>query len=394
VPDGDSTRSVPGRPTASPRPDVAVVGAGVIGCSIAYSLALAGARVDVLERSHIGAGASGVAAGMLAPQVEAAFEDPFFELTLRGREEHAALAATLLDDVGLDVEYRQTGIIRVAKDEAERTELRRRQRWQTGRHLRAEWIEPSELGQIEPLLGGVVGRMLAGGLWLPDESQVRGGRLVQALAMASVKRGARILEGSSATGLTTSGDRVIGPRTPTGVLQAGSTVLAAGVASAELGQSVGIELPVVPVKGQCVMLRSLHYLPRHVIWAGDCYLVPKTDGQVILGATMEEGNFDARPTLAGMGTLSEAALEFLPWAGKLAVDGMWAGLRPAAPDRFPIIGRAPSRRDLYLATAHFRNGILLGPLTGRWLAALIRDGTEPAELHPFTPDRFAAANAT
>jgi glycine oxidase len=385
---GDSTQSLPGRPAAPPRPDVAVVGAGVIGCSIAYYLSLAGARVDVLERSHLAAGASGVAAGMLAPQVEAAFADSFFELTLRGREDHAALAATLLDDVGLDVEYRQTGIVRVAKDEAERAELRRRQRWQTERCLRADWLEPGELGQVEPLLSGVVGRMLAGGLWLPDEGQVRGSRLVQALAMAAAKRGGRFVEGSLAIGLATSGDAVIGPRTPTGVLAAGATVLAAGVASAELAQSVGIALPLAPVKGQCVMLRSLHCLPRHVIWAGDCYLVPKTDGQVILGATMEEGNYDPRPTLAGVGALSEAALEFLPWAGKLVVEGMWAGLRPAAPDRYPIIGRAPGWRDLYLATAHFRNGILLGPLTGRWLADLIRDGAEPPELRPFVPDRF------
>jgi glycine oxidase len=385
---GESTQSLPGRPAAAPHSDVAVVGGGIIGCSIAYYLSLAGARVDVLERSHLAAGASGVAAGMLAPQVEAAFEDLFFELTLRGRQEHAALAATLLDDVGLDVEYRQTGIVRVAKDEAERAELRRRQRWQTERGLRADWFEPGELGQVEPLLSGVIGRMLAGGLWLPDEAQVRGGRLVQALAMAAAKRGARFLEGSVATGLATSGDVVVGPRTPTGVLATGATVLAAGVASAELAGSVGIALPVAPVKGQCVMLRSLHYMPRHVIWAGDCYLVPKTDGQVVLGATMEEGNYDPRPTLAGIGTLTDAALEFLPWAGKLVVEGMWAGLRPAAPDRYPIIGRAPGWRALYLATAHFRNGILLGPLTGRWLATLIRVGTEPPELGPFAPNRF------
>jgi glycine oxidase len=384
------THSLPGHPTAAPLPDVAVVGAGVIGCSIAYYLSLAGARVDVLERNHLAAGASGVAAGMLAPQVEAAFDDPFFALTILGRAEHQALAATLLEDVGLDVEYRPTGIIRVAKDEAERTELLRRQRWQAGRQLRAEWIDPSDLGRIEPLLSGVVGRLLAGGLWLPDEAQVRGARLVQALAMASVKRGTRILEGTGAIELVRSGERVVGPRTPTGIVEAGATVLAAGVASVELGRSAGLALPVVPVKGQCVMLRSLHYMPRHVIWAGDCYLVPKTDGQVILGATMEEGNYDPRPTLAGMGSLSEAALEFLPWAGKLTVDGMWAGLRPAAPDRFPIIGRAPGLADLYLATAHFRNGILLGPLTGRWLAALIRDGVEAPELRPFALERFSA----
>jgi glycine oxidase len=105
---------------------------------------------------------------------------------------------------------------------------------------------------------------------------------------------------------------------------------------------------------------------------------------------MEEGNYDPRPTLAGVGALSEAALEFLPWAGQLTVEGMWAGLRPAAPDRFPIIGPALDLRDLFVATAHYRNGILLGPLTGRWLAELIREGGLAAELIPFAPNRFAA----
>jgi len=366
-----------------------IVGGGIIGSAVAYSLSLGGARVLLLEREHLAAGASGVAAGMLAPQVEAPFDDPFFELTLKGRAEHAPLAASLLEDVGLDVEYRATGIVRVAQDEAERTELRRRQSWQSARGLRATWLEPGELGEIEPLLGGVVGRMLAGGVWLPDEGQVRGSRLVQALAAASVKRGARIHEGSWATGLVVAGDRVTGVRTPTGTLSAPTVVLAAGVWSPDLTRELGLSLPVAPVKGQLITLRALNRPLQHVIWSGECYLVPKVGGEVILGATVEEGNYDRRPTLAGIGALSEAALEFLPWAGQLVVEGIWAGLRPAAPDRFPIVGRAPGFSNLILATAHFRNGILLGPLTGRWVSQLILEGIAAPELAPFGVERFA-----
>jgi len=385
----DSARSLAGRPAAEPTPDVLIVGGGIIGSAVAYSLSLGGARVLLLEREHLAAGASGVAAGMLAPQVEAPFDDPFFELTLKGRAEHAPLAANLLEDVGLDVEYRATGIVRVARDEAERTELRRRQSWQSARGLRATWLEPGELGEIEPLLGGVVGRMLAGGVWLPDEGQVRGSRLVQALAAASVKRGARIQEGSWATGLVVAGDRVTGVRTPTGTLSAPTVVLAAGVWSPDLTRELGLRLPVVPVKGQIITLRALNRPLQHVIWSGECYLVPKVGGEVILGATVEEGNYDRRPTLAGIGALSEAALEFLPWAGQLVVEGIWAGLRPAAPDRFPIVGRAPGFSNLILATAHFRNGILLGPLTGRWVSQLILEGIAAPELAPFGVERFA-----
>jgi glycine oxidase len=385
----DSARSLAGRPAAEPTPDVLIVGGGIIGSAVAYSLSLGGARVLLLEREHLAAGASGVAAGMLAPQVEAPFDDPFFELTLKGRAEHAPLAANLLEDVGLDVEYRATGIVRVARDEAERTELRRRQSWQSARGLRATWLEPGELGEIEPLLGGVVGRMLAGGVWLPDEGQVRGSRLVQALAAASVKRGARIHEGSWATALVVAGDRITGVRTPTGTLSAPTVVLAAGVWSPDLTREIGLSLPVVPVKGQIITLRALNRPLQHVIWSGECYLVPKVGGEVILGATVEEGNYDRRPTLAGIGALSEAALEFLPWAGQLLVEGIWAGLRPAAPDRFPIVGRAPGFSNLILATAHFRNGILLGPLTGRWVSQLIFEGIAAPELAPFGVERFA-----
>jgi glycine/D-amino acid oxidase-like deaminating enzyme len=221
-------------------------------------------------------------------------------------------------------------------------------------------------------------------VWFPDEAQVRSPRLVQALAAASVKRGARILEGTWATGLERSGDRLTGVRTPTGVLQADSYVLAAGVWSADFG----LGLPVAPVKGQIATLRALNQTLRQVLWGGECYLVPRVDGEVILGATQEDGNYDARPTLAGIGVLSEAALELLPWAGQLVLENVWAGLRPAAPDRYPIIG--PLLSNLYVATAHFRNGVLLGPLTGRLVTQYLTAGVAAPELAPFSPARFAS----
>ena len=321
--------------------DVVVVGGGVIGCAIAYFLAHGGAQVTLLERSHLAAGASGVAAGMLAPQVEAPFADPFFELALLGRAEHAGLAERLLDEVGLDVEYRATGILRVARTEAERTDLLRQQRWQSARGLAAEWVESDDLGRREPLLSGVAGRLLAGGLWLPDEAQVRSPRLVQALATAAAGQGARLREGTWAVGLERVGQRITGVVTPTGVVHGDTIVLAAGVWSPDLARSVGLELPVTPVKGQVMSLRALGKSPRQVIWSGECYLVPRPDGEIVLGATEEEGNYDPRPTLAGLNRLTEAALEVVPAAGGFVVDGAWAGLRPAAPDRHPIVGWAP-----------------------------------------------------
>jgi glycine oxidase len=371
--------------------DVVVVGGGVVGCCIAYYLSLGGARVTLLERGQLASGASGVAAGMLAPQVEAPFADPFFELALLGRAEHSPLAATLFEDVGLDVEYRRSGILRVARTEAERVDLQRMLRWQAARGLAAEWVESDDLGTCEPLLGGVAGRLLAGGLWLADEGQVRGPRLVHALALAASKRGARVLEGTWVTGLETSGDlsRVTGVRTRTGLVEADTVVLAAGVWSPDLTRGLGLELPVGPVKGQILSLRGFDRAPRQVIWCGECYLVPRPDGEIVLGATEEEGNYDVRPTLAGFNRLTEAALEVVPAAAGFTVDGFWAGLRPAAPDRFPIVGWAPGVDGLFVATAHYRNGVLLGPLTGRRVADHLLHGTDLRELAPFGFERFA-----
>lgn len=368
--------------------EIVIVGGGVIGCCIAYFLTLGGAKVTLLERGRLASGASGVAAGMLAPQVEAPFADAFFEVSLTGRHEHAPLAQQLLDEVGLDVEYRRTGILRVARTEAERVDLQRMLHWQTARGLSAEWIEAARLGECEPLLKGVAARLLAGGLWLADEGQVRGPRLVQALAAAAIQRGARIQEATSVHALCTAGGRVTGVRTSAGTIGADTVVLAAGVWSPELSDAAGLSLPITPVKGQILSLRALGKSPRQVLWAGECYLVPRPDGEIVLGATEEEGNYDLQPTLAGMHRLTEAALEVVPAVGGFSVDGFWAGLRPAAPDRFPIVGWAGALDGLFVATAHYRNGILLGPLTGRRVAAHLLGDASLGELAPFSVTRF------
>jgi glycine oxidase len=226
-------------------------------------------------------------------------------------------------------------------------------------------------------------------LWLADEGQVRSPRLVQAMAMAARRRGARFLEGTAVVGLRVAGDRVTGVLIPTGVVDADVVVLAAGVWSADITRSLNFTLPVAPVKGQILSLRSLNKAPRQVIWSGECYLVPRPDGEIVLGSTEEEGNYDARPTLAAVNRLTEAALEVVPAVGAFSVEGMWAGLRPAAPDRFPIVGWAQQVARLFIATAHYRNGVLLGPLTGRRVAEHILDEAPLGAFGPFDPGRFS-----
>jgi glycine oxidase len=219
---------------------------------------------------------------------------------------------------------------------------------------------------------------------------VRGPRLVHALATAAIDHGARIYESTAVTGLctTATGDRVTGVRTSQSAFGADTVVMAAGVWSADLLGSIGLQIPVVPVKGQIMSLRSLGKSPRQVVWSGECYLVPRPDGEVVLGATEEEGNYEATPTVAGMHRLTESALEVVPAVGSFNVEGFWAGLRPAAPDRFPIVGPVPNVEGLFVATGHYRNGLLLGPLTGRRVADHILGGASLTEFEPFGLDRF------
>ena len=375
-------------------PDVLIVGGGVIGCAIAYAAVSAGLRVTLIEGERLGAGASGAAAGMLAPQVEAPQPDDFFAFGLAGRAEHAGLAPILLEEAGLDVEYRQTGIVRIALEEREAVDLRGRAAWQRNQGLIAEWLDPEQVGQREPAFAGAAGRRLVGALWLPEESQVRSPRLVQALAIASIRRGATFREGLPAVALQSAGDRIVAVQTPAGPLPAGTVVLAAGAWSGTLATTAGIHLPVEPIKGQIIALGSLMRVPQHILWSGDCYVAPKTDGQVIVGATEERAGFDRRPTLSGLLQLALGATSLLPELGRLTVETQWGGLRPAVPDRLPVIGWAPGYRNLMLATAHYRNGVLLGPLTGRLVTELLLRQEPSWDLSPYAPQRLMAGESS
>lgn len=371
-----------------PTPDVLVVGAGVIGCSIAYACVKAGLRVTVVERDRIGAGASGASAGMLAPQVEAHHPDSFFSFGLAGRAEHEMIAAQLRDEAGLDVEYRKTGIFRVALEERDAVDLQARAVWQREHGLAAQWMASDELARAEPMFAGAVGMRVVGALWLPDESQTRSPRLVRALATAAIQRGADFREGQPVTGLVHDGRRVTGIMTPAGVLKAGTTVLSAGVWSASIAAASGVALSVEPIRGQILALRTLTRSPKHILWTHDCYIAPKVDGQLVIGATEERAGFDSHPTMSGMLQLAIAATDVLPELGRLPIEAQWAGLRPASPDRLPIIGWAPGYDGLFLATAHFRNGVLLGPLTGRLVAEMVQGNRPSYDIAEYTPQRF------
>ena len=358
--------------------DVAIVGAGVIGCATACELAERGAKVILLERDRVCSGASGAAAGMLAPQSEAHAGNAWLDLLLAARAEHAPLACKLRHETGIDVGYKRDGVLRIAANEAEREELRQRAEWQQSAGLAAKWLDPEEALRLEPALAPD----LAGALWLPEEAQVQSPRLVQALALHAQHLGVELREGTPVTAV--AGGEVI---TPTERITAGAIVIAAGVWTPFVEGLAHV--PIKPVKGQMVCATpSPACAPRHVVWGEGAYLTPKAGGELLIGSTEEEG-YDARPTLAGIARLVAAGAAIMPAVAGMPLHSAWAGLRPALPDRLPALGPVPGRDRLFLATGHYRNGVLLGPLTGKLMAQLVLGQPPSHDLTAYSPARLA-----
>jgi glycine oxidase len=332
-----------GRVTTDRNLDVAVVGAGIAGLASAWRAAQSGLRVVVLERDRPGAGASSVAAGMLAPVTETDFgEDVLLRLNLESAALWPGFAAELEDASGMSLGYRADGALVVAVDRDDAEELRRLHKLQQSLGLESEWLVPSAARAAEP---GLAPR-IAGAIDAPGEAQVDPVAVVEALRVAALAAGVRI-EHADVTSL----DR----------LDAQQVVLAAGAWSAQLA-----DVRVHPVKGQLLHLRTRDGAPAvasRIIRTPRCYIVPRTDGRVVIGATSEEKGFDTSVDAGAVHRLLEAAWEVLPDVWELEFVQVIAGLRPATPDNRPLIGRASER--LIHATGHYRNGILLAPLTAQ-----------------------------
>ena len=357
--------------------DAIVVGAGVIGLACAWRIAQRGLSVCVVERAEPGSGASGVAAGMLAPVTEAEFgAEPLLRLNLESAARWPAFAADLGGD---EVGYREGGALVVAADRDDAEELRRLHAFQEGLGLGVQWLGPRAARQLEPALSP----RIAGAIHAPHEAQADPRRLVRALLGGLARAGSEVVCGVEVTGV-----RADGVETTAGAL-AGQVVVAAGSWSAALGDT-----PVRPVKGQILRLRRRPDQPplaERMIRTPRCYVVDRPDGEVVVGATVEERGFDDAVTADGVFRLLEAAWEVLPDAGELEWVEAAARLRPGTPDNAPAIGRDPA--GVVWATGHYRNGILLAPVTADAVAAIVA-GDEPAEaVASFGPARFAPAVA-
>ncbi len=364
--------------------DVIVIGGGVIGCAIAYYLTREGLSVTIVERGEIGCEASSAAAGMLAPLTEFDEPGPLQEIAVAGLRLFPSLAETLRAESGVDIEYQPSGILRAAFSEAEEQRLRGLAKRLVG--LPLHWLSAEEARALEPALSPDI----RGALFSPDEHQVSADRLVRAFARAAAARGATLICDRPVEKLMTAGGRVVGIRTSDGLMAADHVVLAAGAWTARLAAPLGVALPVFPVRGQMAAMPGKSLL-RHIVWGEDGYLVPKPNGLVFAGATVENVGFRPTTTAAGIRGLVKMAGGLAPRLAHVPAVVSWAGLRPGSADGLPLLGPLPGWEGVTVATGHYRNGVLLSAITGRLIARAIIEGSPGASLSPFSPARFTDA---
>jgi glycine oxidase len=357
--------------------DAIFVGGGVIGLACAWRAAQRGARVAVLERDEPPAGATRVAAGMLAPVGELAFGEPaLLEMTLASARLYPAFVAELEAATGESTGYARQGAFHLTLGRDEAAQLRRVHDLQRSLGLEAEWLPPRRCRELEPGLTP----SFNGGVHAPGEAAVDPRALTGALRAALALAGGEVRGGSAVLAGLFEGERLAGVRTGAGEeLRAGAVVLAAGAWSGRAGWlPEHARPPVRPVKGQILELRSRDGSPpcARILASERVYLVPRPDGRLIVGATSEEQGFDTAVTAGGVHELLREAYRLLPDVAEMELLDAMAGLRPGTPDNLPLVG--PGAIDgLLLATGHYRNGILLAPLTAEAIAAALA-GEEPA----------------
>lgn len=380
-------------PTAA-SPDVLVVGAGVIGLSIAWRAARRGLTV-VLADPQPGRGASHAAAGMLTPVSELQYgEESLLRLNMDSAARYPAFAAELEDASGLPSGYRACGTLAVALDADDRAVLKDLHAFQSRLGLASTWLTSRECRRFEPMLSPAV----AGGLHVEGDHQIDNRRLVAALLAACEREPGITLRPARATALLTAGDRATGARLDDGTdVSAGQVVIAAGCwSNAVDGLPPGLLPPIRPVKGEILRLHVpdayrpfLSHNVRGVVKGGSMYLVPRADGELVIGATENDLGYDTKVTAGGVYELLRDARELVPGVTELPLVETHAGLRPGTPDNAPLIGRT-GLDGLIAATGHYRHGILLTPVTADAVAELLADGTVPDVVRPWGPARFTA----
>ncbi|WP_100372460.1 glycine oxidase ThiO [Bacillus sp. FJAT-45037] len=364
---------------------VIVLGGGVIGLSVAWQLSCDGHQVTVLEKNQCGGQASGAAAGMLAPYSEIG-EDPddFFHLCLASLREYDTWQQEIKKMSGFDFEYTNSGSLHAVYHEADMLSLQTRQSWQKEWGADAELITGGRLKTLEPHLSDSI----IGAMHYPEESHVFAPDYVKSLELACLKNGVKIVEELEEVTIHSWKEEIKVVTRDGQSFQANRLVVASGAWSSELEETFSLRIPIFPIRGQICAYELGNQAVNHIIYTSQGYVVPKANGTLVNGASEDIAGFATDVTDKGIHRLTNWNPNILPFLKTLQPFHRWAGLRPATQDGYPLIGHHPEAAHIIFATGHYRNGILLSPITAKVVSSLIQGSKSPVPLKLFTPERF------
>lgn len=345
-------------------PDVLIVGGGLIGMMSAWQLARAGLKVSLLERGDTGRESSWAGGGILSPLYPWRYNDAVSQLAKWSQQAYPQLLAELQQSSGVDPQLRHSGLLVVDVDDRAQAEA-----WASRFEQNVEWLQADEVTKHFPALAV---RPAEAAAWLPDVGQVRNPRLVKALRGTLEAMGIDIHTGCEVTDFVVAADRVSGVMTSAGVqFSAGAVVVAGGAWSGQLLAKTGVSIEVEPVRGQMLLYRAEPELLQEILLYQSRYVIPRRDGRILVGSTIERTGFDKSTTAAAREDLRVAALEILPALADYEIEHHWAGLRPSSPQGIPYIGEHPSIKGLYMNCGHFRNGVVLAPASVQLLVDIV-----------------------
>ena len=376
--------------------DIVIIGAGAIGCSIAYHLSKQSQnklKIAVLDRGTIAEEASSGAAGMIAAQVETQEPGPFLQLALTSRDLFPTLTEELHNLSGIDIEYQSSGIAAIAYNPHHQKILMNRISWQKKAKLNTQWLNPEQSIDQFPFLKKPLGT-----LWAPNDGQVLSSRLTYAFAESAKKCGVVFLEKTPIQTLDFNKHSNKKIESLNQTYFADQFIFATGAWSEQL---LGKNVPVFPIKGQLIFFEIPESWRKKFEWTSPiyfgstpsanpihCYFVPKKDGNLILGATTEPNTFDKLESQSAIEEMTHYAIQIFPELENFPIKGSWVGLRPGSPDKLPLLGTIQPYQNAWIASGHFRNGIMLSPITGKLMSEWILTGKPSLDLSAFNPNRF------
>jgi glycine oxidase len=368
--------------------DVVVIGGGLMGCSVAYELAKKGIRVTVLERSVPGAEASSAAAGILGPSVES-FDDALaLQLGRRSRELHAELAEELDELFGVDVGFRRCGVVKVAMNQEEVSQLDQQAEQLRVQGVRCDRLDQEELRREEPSINPEA----LGGLSIDEDAQVEPRKLLSAVALGAEHEGVTFRTGATVHAVESEGGKIRGVRLSNERLAADRVVIAAGSWTTQIpGLPISPDC-IFPVRGQMIATHTRPKLFRRVVFGAGGYVVTRPDGRVLCGSTMEHVGFTRGISFGGMADVIAKATRIAPSLGQAPVESHWSSFRPGTPDGLPLVGETRVE-GLFLASGHYRNGILLAPLTAQLIGLALEGKTQARQTEALSPLRFEESAA-